>query len=480
MLALLTQISIVTHQLGHNTCRIGLRISLIILIALFLSGCGTSDSDSKETTLIDVQEISKSFDTAMIECPERIWPDYGWDNFQVVLVDRENETAFLWNDLTSMSIIPTEPKVISYLQLPANLKYGSYGYGEWNGYDTMSIAFNNGNQNPVILAFHEGFHYLGQSNWGFPHGIGSREYNYPENYYPRYLRNQIGFSLLNQFIGEDQYGIEKAAYWYQKWVTEYPEELVRFNRVDRTEGSAKYVECLSSAIANIGCWASESDLFSFLSEEIKFNNSFEKAGYYPLAGEPYFLGEISGVLLRRIGKAYWENRIIQGDTPLDIIFEDVEPMIDDDNTIILSNIQDHYENLNEQLRLFIEPLMDSWNSTDFVRVTIPRTWGAGSYIGHGERLQYQNGSENLTISQYITGVYQTSAGELMEVTDLSIIWTAESPCGNFGDSFPLPKAQFDETANNCIVFNDSQISSTGCIEYEVVIGDNGENWVCLK
>lgn len=473
---------LISYRLRERNFRFVLPALFIIAIISILCGCGDSGSGSNtvDPRRADMERLSKQMSMSMIDCPQRIWPGYSWDDLQVVLVDRENKTAKLWNDLAAQNGYNAELSNVAYDLLPPEFKYASYGFGELNGYDTMSIATDADTLDPLALAFHEGFHMHGQLNWALPYGVGSREYNYPENYQPRYLRNQIGLSLLNKFTGEDQSGLEKGAYWYRKWLENYPEEATRFNRVDRIEGSAAYVDRVSTIIANTSCDISDDNLFTYLSGEIKLDNMYENTGFYPLGGEPYFLGEISGLLLKQLNKPGWENLVISGDTPLDILFDGVSSIDDTEDEQLLTSVRNYYNDMNEQLRNQLEPLIDSWNSMNFVRVSLPMSWRAGSFTSSGPFVIYQNNAEQLRFHHVLSGVFVSPTGIVIEISNMDMLLVEGSPCGFFSNSFPLSRDEYENITSDCINFDSDNIVGSECIGFEIIYGSGNETWICIE
>ncbi|MEZ5308555.1 MAG: hypothetical protein R2684_15530 [Pyrinomonadaceae bacterium] len=178
------------------------------------------------------------------------------------------------------------------------------------------------------FVFHEGFHYFIQnSEKGWVEGAKDtvrfpRATTYPLQSNPRIYRNHIFKLLIKAYSSEEMRAryLRDAAFWFNKYKTEFPAELEQIRSTDRIEGTARYAENASLVAINHGFDAKSKDMAAFLA------TTYGDLPYLDtLSQEAYELGYVAGLHLDMINKC-WKNEIHHHEiSPLEILFRDIMP-----------------------------------------------------------------------------------------------------------------------------------------------------------
>jgi hypothetical protein len=135
----------------------------------------------------------------MTQCPQRLWPDYSWSNFQVVFIEKDSGKALLWNDQAKLDQGP-QPAISEIDSeddlLKAAPSSGRFWTRMYRGARTIVMwRYATDTERALIgLTFHEGFHAVGQHS--FQKVQFERGDNYPEDWHPRYIRRKLLESLM--------------------------------------------------------------------------------------------------------------------------------------------------------------------------------------------------------------------------------------------------------------------------------------------
>lgn len=261
--------------------------------------------------------------TTMLQCPALIWPSYDWKNINVMLT-AEGEGTLLWNGSQGGSVSEVAPN-----EVPARAVTGMYSFFENRGVRTLSLYVRKNDRyliSPTAvfrLGVHEGFHFLGQAGWSDKPG-GQRSTLLPLEDKPRLYR-RLMFRRLKEHVlsgAPDSASLHQAAFWFQKWKSEFPHEV---NSVtDGYEGTAEYAETLAHLVGLNGCQISESGLQQKLIDFLRTSAETQEFMHTALDSEGYSMGSLAAYALRFNQKrGDWYARVKTGETPLEILFENV-------------------------------------------------------------------------------------------------------------------------------------------------------------
>ncbi len=307
--------------------------------------------------------VTNLFKAPMLQCPERIWPNYNWSKLQVVFVYPSSDTSWLWSG-SDQSI-----KDVRNDQLPSAALESGYEFFELNNLSSVSIDMENEDE-PFQLAVHEFFHDQGQKNEVDPAGL--RGTDYPIQPEPRIFRAMLKqrlYEALQESSREKRTdSLKKAAYWYQKWKSEYPEE---FNSsTDGYEGTATYVEYMAVAIADKGCDAPIDIILSTASQEL-IKSEADTPTTLMLDGEGYEIGAAASLLLRANSQIDWFSQISLGMPPTEILLGSLNAKKDKAPEATIKRFTDESNMVNEKLYLQIGQDIELLDNHEYVRVAIP-------------------------------------------------------------------------------------------------------------
>lgn len=355
----------------------------------------TTGETGDETTgggvpLTRVEQVLAALDVAMYQCPERIWPDVeaNYRMRQVLLASQAENRAWLWNDQQAAG----EPPVVTEGPLdvlPSEWK-SSFNVNQLAGVLTLGISLDyTAKINDSILGgggvlwpdyataltFHEGFHFLSdQNDWN--EGNGDRTTPYPEPWEPRYLREQLKRSLFKEATSGE--GLAAAAHWHGRLLKEHKGLMDKIRSYDCTEGSAEYVSLMMSALAELGCDASEEQLLSLAVSHLPDGNFVSEVAF-SVSREPYDLGVLGGLILRREDKAGWELKVENGQAPVDQAVAGVAPVVQPDDPQVQAQAQQVVAARNAQVSGEIDPLIANMKDPAYTRLVLNFNWIAGSF-----------------------------------------------------------------------------------------------------
>ena len=466
------------------------------LIAATTNACGSDGSDgsppgtpdgSTESVLpARVEAIVHALDTAMHQCPDRAWPGSGeWyrDRSQILLASETGGSAYLWNDLADGPQDEPTITVIDAGELSGEW-FSFFNVGEIGGVATVGISLDataeineyfeqagveQWHDFATTLAFHEGFHFLSEQTVWPPQG-GSRAAPYPEKFEPRYLRAALIRATVESASRDE--AVPEIAHWQQRFAAEHPTQRQQIRGTDIVEGSAEYTTIVMSAIAELGCEATEEALMALMLE-----HTGEGFGSYSADGESYELGVAAGLVLRNRGPQGWEGRVAGGEPPIEILVDGVAADVQPDDEELSAAIEEVIAERNAANASLIEPVLESMASADEYRLPLPSAWGAGSFSTSGFLQLVDEPGQPEAILSLSAQFASPNGGAQIEVRELTALTlTTPAPCGGAGEFVvTIRKSDVTETGGTFSASTDTLIiSGLGA----TIATADGLDWLC--
>lgn len=337
-------------------------------------------------TKVRLARIASALTESMIRCPDRVWPGYDWRRLQVVLVESEAHAALLWNDQRK-DAGDDEVKLtwMPYADLPSNYKLesGDFEFGQLHGVPTLGIGAACTDDGTIQSAIHEGFHFTGDNEFANTQNGSSRGLTYPIDYQPRYLRYHVILSLSRALFSGDSKALGAARYWYDQYLKRYPEDSKEHGALDIAEGTAQYVGLVGTALAKVGCKASEAELLSAAKEMCQPDAGEELDWVNPGDAESYQIGVIAGLLLRQRNAPQWQEHIAKGTPPLDLLLKHVKPIHQKDDKRLLARVKEFCQQRNDEIGVVVDTFFKQMGSADHFTVAVPLQWMASSFSTDG-------------------------------------------------------------------------------------------------
>lgn len=196
--------------------RLAIRLAVMLLLAVHTAlAQPATDQNTSQHTALENSEIYKAAEllSIMVECPERLWPNYNWEHYQVIFIDAEQDKAVFWNDQSQTG----EGPILSFPPASRFDRYvpGLYQFIKYKDARTMFMRRKQSQdfKDLIYLAIHEGFHNTGQSKMP---SMKRRGEFYPEAWRARYLRRELMNSLRRAIKKKGRKGLPAAAYWRRK------------------------------------------------------------------------------------------------------------------------------------------------------------------------------------------------------------------------------------------------------------------------
>lgn len=455
----------------------------------------TADDPTAGTTggeeLTRIEKILAALGVSMHECPNRIWPkvDFNYHLSQVLLVSESENLAWLWNDqnwegeppgvikgpLDSLPVEWTASFNVGNLQGATTLGISL----DWTAMINETSAMNGDTVWPdfaVTLSFHEGFHFLsGQGDWNV--GNGSRTAAYPEPWEPRYLRAALLAALLDEVLGQGD-GLGAAAHWHGRLLTEHAAEMTASRRFDITEGTAEYAGLMMSALAELGCDATDAEVLALAKSHL-LDGVFLAPKSFDPGREFYDLGVLAGLLLREGGEvADWELAVEDGAAPVELLLAGVPPAPQPDDAALQAEAQAAVAERNEAVGMEIEPMLDRMASADHTRVALDFNWLAGSF-GVGGFYYLVEDPMQPEVFLNFSATFDPPSGVLIAVDSLTSLTGIATPCALAAGATIVVTVPNSALAvmNGKATSTDPKVAFAD-LEVEATTDMNGLPWLC--
>lgn len=343
---------------------------IVMLLAFFANFSALA----AEAVPDEVQRLTSDFNKTMMVCPQKIWSDFKWDGLKVVLMYPSKAESWLW-DASSNSL-----QKIANVELPASAIGSLYEFFDLGGHKAMSLNMETDKDNAFQFGVHEFFHYVGQEDWIYIQ-TGGRGTSYPMKGEPRLYRRMIYDNLKKYLLSGGKDHLGRAKYWFTKWSSEYVNETQ--STTDGYEGTARYVDTMASAVAELGCLATDKQLKARVIQKVTDDFGFSLNGQHPaLSREGYDLGGIAALVLRFSGEdlAEWNKRIVAGETPLQVLLESVAPVVDAVPEDLQNTFVHAAQESNKQRGKIIDADISNWNKKSYIRVQVPTKWLQSNFM----------------------------------------------------------------------------------------------------
>lgn len=405
------------YNLSLNT------IYLDWLVALFvfsLAPLAFSDQSPREKA----QLAAKSFAEAGKHCPGRVWPNYKAyaEGARVVFVDPPTKQAWVWNTPGTSdqddSILAIR---ISDIQVDSDF-FEDFEFTDPDKTDP-NISPDNINSKMILnisslsdevfsIGFHEAFHHYVQEPHGWPATSNFTDMAaiYPASAEPTYYRAQLVSELQAAYIDAHNRAdhLSAAAYWQNKFKSfafkKSGDEYKRNISIDIAEGSASYVEAVGNALAQLGCEASDSDIRDFfVNNPSHLGLGGDMRWETDLREQSYLIGHLAGLILRDQDKQGWEQKIVQGATPVDVLLTNVVESKELANKFANPRIRSAVESVIQRENIRNKEHIDSTlvrlSSPEYIKLSMSENYMVGSSENFGYINPFQDLPESVIAIQ---------------------------------------------------------------------------------
>jgi len=386
-----------------------------------------------------VKFSNAAFHDVLLKCPESVWPGLDWSTTGILLISREARQVWY------ISAKTTAPDTMSLSALPKEAGgLDDFKIFPFRGKTVLALNLDKYQRDEVTLpgavAVHELFHRIGQANWKL--AASKRGDFYPLLAQPRIDRGML-LSEMQTYAGGDTLALPRAAFWYDKWKTDAPEEIQY--TTDAREGTAKYVERLTVERTRAGGCAG--DVSAGVAQWIRSQNANDLHG---LDGEGYTIGAVAGFLLDR-AKTPWKEAMKNGATPLELLMNGAErqsgPEDFDLHTVITARI----DAANVEIGHLADPFAAQLKNPDYYRVIIPDGWTGGYFGLMGAVIPRASPAQTYLIFPF-GQEFQSGKQNWMILTNpsLAVVRTDENPpCASKGGlEFLVSKSKITSKANH--------------------------------
>jgi hypothetical protein len=413
-----------------------------------LAGCAgprpaaRPDGDPRASAPWRVRQLISSLDIALLGCPDRVWPgsSRAFRASQVLIVDNDAGRAWLWNDQRAERP-PTGAPVtaVDRATLAPRWWASTYTMGNFADRPTLGLTLPaagrrtppGGGGDPfrdeaIQLALHEGFHYLStQPSWPASRLRGGLALPYPEDWVRRYLRAALRQEVQGLARGEPGATLAAAAFWQDRLRAEQRRWLEGTRSSDILEGTAQYAAVAMAALVARGCGAGDHEVREAM---LAYLPQVVPPDVLHQTSEPYALGLLAALALRREARADWHARAERGETPVEILVGGVTPVAQADDLDLMTDAQEASRAHNERCRAQVAPALVRLKSAQFLRLPLPYAWRAGSFrVSTFVTLVEEPGTPEAMLGYSGTYAVPGGAGRI-EVVDQTVVALRDRVC----------------------------------------------------
>lgn len=335
---------------------------IVVIIASIVSVMAWAELPPPQETAI----TASRFHLTMVNCPQKIWPNYDWNGLKVIFVYPKKGTSWIWDAVSqNFTAVPNK-------KLPSRVLGRLFNTLEVEGQDVLTLNMEMGAKEAFETGVHEIFHHRGQRGWSLS---SSRGTFYPLEFLPRLYRHMLFIRLKAYFEYGKATDLALARYWYDKWVKAYTDESQ--SNSDAREGSAQYMEAMAGVVSNVGCEATEEHMKSEVSRYVSEHLEGLATGWsIGLDNEGYKIGALATLILRfdPSSPKDWNSRMARGLSPVQILLDSVAAKEDFFSKDVFFVFQNNTDILNGAYGKLLDGDIEHWTDKNFIRVSTPRSW----------------------------------------------------------------------------------------------------------
>lgn len=456
---------------------IGIREWSILCVLLFAGSAFAHGNhrlvwQNSESIIQSFKNVSK--------CTERIWPGYTWAGQSFLSYNKKSEKQVAYsvdtNEVFRISLKDLENS--DSVQAPYS-KFVSKGQ-QWISVNEDFNRWVPGEQMTFALGAHETFHFVGQKPWVYRSG-GSRGTPIPLQWQPRYYRALLQDNLKKAFLTKQSTELEnylgKAKYWYDQWKENFPNEVA--STTDGYEGTAEYAELISVALALKGCQADESHLENYVLEQVvsrpQFADLLQLSGHSQLDSEGYNIGGLAALLLRwHRPVPEWQSRVAQGETPVDILLEGLQPQKEERSVKEAERFIEAKDSGQKRIDAMLGETFRILDSPNYLMISIPQAWKSGATSFQGFFTDTERSLSYGVIAQDLS--FENSSNVLKANSGIVLVSAETFPCNEGGWSFAILESEAKQIGDKFEIRN-PKISgiSKGVFKTD----SRNQKWLCF-
>ncbi|WP_442603441.1 hypothetical protein [Paenibacillus sp. KN14-4R] len=349
-----------------------------------------------------------------------IWPNINFSRLHMLFTDGKRA----W-DISASGIqeVPLE-EVLKSFEMPSNSPGipGGYSTGIWHQQSSVLVYMNQdeimnhlktymtndrfgmsyGTPFAFPLGTHELFHYAIQMpKWNSKISVISKKQSlvYPIEIGPRTYRLALIDNLYQAFLDKQnrKKHLGHAAYIYQMWKWEFPEDMEHVRRSDVMEGTARYVDTMADAYGKLGMKASQSQVHAYLAR--RFNET-KREDVGTITQESYEISKLAGLLADEAGLR-WKKQAEQGVTPLEVLLSQVTPLKLEKWADIMDNYHKQADEHETKLNQSVNGFLHNYDNKTMPLLIIPGNAGNMKLRTDG---QYHNDAVPIEILPNSNGI----------------------------------------------------------------------------
>lgn len=456
--------------------RFGQRVGrqLLALSMLLTSQAHASLGEKQYPNVEETNRIAHSLLSVLRNCPNRIWPNLKAGTMDMLLVNKELSNQIIISAQNNrISTIPNEslpPHMFS-----SAFSFNSYAYRSLMHVDThLGKDYPNARSIAFELAIHEAFHHMDQAGWTRKEN-STRGTTIPLLTSPRIARNMLYRNLLAAYHHKSETStyLGKAKYWHEQWLKADATE--GDSTTDGYEGTARYAELIAKLLDDRGCGTTEQELERLAVQSDVFQGA-NAIGFQSLDSEGYYMGGLASLILRfQFPNLNWHDRIVKGETPVEILLDKVRPVADSVDPNVEREIRAAIKERSLTVDKYLASANNQMQKKTSIYVTLPLSTLKGSFSPYGFFNGRASGIQYTPMAQELTFSFTDGTQFHSEKDAVFIYLPDNSPCQR-GWTFVIDEAELHSRGNN--KFEVTSPLFNGPLTARQKTDSDGRQWLC--
>jgi hypothetical protein len=268
--------------------------------------------------------------------------------------------------------------------------------------------------------------------------------------------------------------LQEARGIYDEYEQKYSDEAKGIASTDQQEGTAFYAEIVGTALSQLGCTVDEKTLISKSFEQLQASPDISGTS----DSESYALGASAGLIMRSSQNyAGWEKRIMGGETPLSILFEDVSPQMGLEDSNLKQQAEEIVKQENRRFSNGVSQFLAFMKDPDAITIHLKSSNLMGSYNTQGF-IRHRDTGKFLTIDFAGSFGKGSSASPILKVTGLTLEDSNHRTiCGDSGWIAYIPR-KFVKMSQTTANFESQHVIGKD-IPISTKKDSTGRPWICI-
>lgn len=246
---------------------------------------------------------------------------------------------------------------------------------------------------------------------------------------------------------------------------------------DGYEGTARYVEAIASLFNSRSCGATEQELKKLAVQTDIFLGK-DLVGFHSADSEGYHIGGLASLILRfQFPSLKWQERVAQGETPVEILLKNIRPIENRVDPLVEKNIRKAIKDRDIVIDSYLASTRDQMRKENSIYVNLPSSSLKGSFSPKGFFNSRDTGMSYTPMAAELT--FKLSDGYQLKSEEGAVFmqFPNNTPCGD-GWSFVIADSAIRASQTSEFEIRSSHFN--GQLRGVLTRSEEGHRWLCVS